>query len=112
MTKMGGQAFIESVPQDLRYAFRILRRDPGFTIFAILIIGLGIGASSTVFSVLNTILVRPLPFKDPSSLVWIANRTKVDGDLSGATVQVGRLLDLRERNSSFSDITGILPSTA
>jgi predicted permease len=103
---MGGRVFIEGVPQDLRYAFRILRRDAGFTTFAILIIGLGIGASSTVFSVLNTLLMRPLPFKDPSSLVWIANRTKVDGDLSGATVQVGRLLDLRERNSSFSDIAG------
>ncbi len=101
-----GLPVMESVLQDLRYAFRTLRRDAGFTTFAILIIGLGIGASSTVFSVLDTLLVRPLPFKDPGSLVWIANRTKVDGDLSGATVQVGRLLDLRERNKSFSDIAG------
>ncbi len=101
-----GPAFIDGVLQDGRYAGRTLRRDAGFTAFAILIIALGIGASSTVFSVLNTLLVRPLPFRDPGSLVWIANRTKLDGDLSGATVQVGRLLDLRERNSSFSDIAG------
>jgi hypothetical protein len=101
-----GMPAMESVLQDMRYALRTLRRDAGFTTFAILIIGLGIGASSTVFSVLDTLLVRPLPFKDPESLVWIANRTKVDGDLSGATVQVGRLLDLRERNKSFTDIAG------
>ncbi len=101
-----GLPAMESVVQDLRYAFRTLRRDAGFTTFAILIIGLGIGASSTVFSVLDTLLVRPLPFKDPGSLIWIANRTQVDGDLSGATVQVGRLLNLRERNKSFSDIAG------
>ena len=101
-----GLPAIESVLQDMRYALRTLRRDASFTIFAVLIIGLGIGASSTVFSVLDTLLARPLPFKDPGGLVWIANRTKVDGDLSGATVQVGRLLALRERNTSFSDIAG------
>ncbi len=88
---------MESLLRDLRYTFRTLRRDAGFTTFAILIIGLGIGASSTVFSVLNTLLVRPLPFKDPGRLVWIANKTTEEGDLSGQTVQVGRLLDLREQ---------------
>ncbi len=97
---------MESLLQDLRYTFRTLRREAGFTTFAILIIGLGIGASSTVFSVLNTLLVRPLPFKHPASLVWIANKTKEENDLSGQTVQVGRLVDLRERNKSFSDIAG------
>ena len=65
-----------------------------------------IGASSTVFSVLDTLLLKPLPFRDPGSLVWIANRTKMDGDLSGATVQVGRMLDFRQRNKSFSDVAG------
>ena len=47
--------------QDLRYAVRTLRRDAGFATFAILIAGLGIGASATVFSVVNTLLLRPLP---------------------------------------------------
>jgi predicted permease len=97
---------LENLRQDLRYAFRTLRRDAGFTTFAILIVGLGIGASSTVFSVLNTLLVQPLPFKDPASLVWIANKTNDEGDLSGQTVQVGRLLDFRRRNRSFSDVAG------
>ena len=59
--------------QDLRYTFRTLCRDPGFTTFAILIVGLGIGASAAVFSVVDTLLLRPLPFHDPERLVWIAN---------------------------------------
>src|SRR6476469_7779719 len=89
--------------QDLRYTFRTLRREAGFTTFAILIVGLGIGASSTVFSVVNALLLRPLPFSDPGRLVWIYNNGK-EGDLSGQTVQVENFLDLRKANSSFSDL--------
>ncbi|HVX65668.1 MAG TPA: ABC transporter permease [Bryobacteraceae bacterium] len=89
--------------QDLRYTLRTLRHEAGFTTFAILIAGLGIGASSTIFSVVNALLLRPLPFRDPGRLVWIANDGK-DGDLSGQTVQVGHFLDLREHNRSFSDM--------
>src|SRR5262249_15879001 len=59
--------------QDIRYAFRTLRRDAGFTMFAVLIVGLGIGASATVFSLVNGVLLRPMPFRDPSSLIWISN---------------------------------------
>src|ERR1700689_1169351 len=84
--------------QDLRYAFRGMRRDVGFTAFTILIAGLGIGASSTVFSVVNALLLRPLPFRDPGRLVWIANQEW--------STQVSNFLDLREQNKSFSDIAG------
>ena len=89
--------------QDLRYAFRTLAKSPGFTVFAILIVGLGIGASATVFSVVNTLLLRPLPFTDPGRLVWIQNGGK-EGDLSSLTVQVDHFLDFREDNKSFSDM--------
>ncbi len=61
----------DSLLQDLRYTFRTLRRDAGFTAFAVLIVGLGIGASATVFSVANALLLRPLPFTDPGSLVGL-----------------------------------------
>src|SRR5262245_25202352 len=95
---------IDSILQDLRYTWRTLRRDAGFTTFAILIVGLGIGASSTVFSFVNALLLRPLPFRDPERLVWIANRD-VSG-LSGQTTQVGHMVDLRAQNQSFADIGG------
>ena len=88
--------------QDLRYTLRSLRRNSGFAVFAILIAGLGVGASSTVFSVVNTLLLRPLPFEKPSELVWIANRDLPD--LSGQTTQVGYLLDLRERTQTMSAV--------
>jgi predicted permease len=101
-TSSGLRSAIESIRQDLRYAFRMLRRDAGFTTFAILIVGLGIGASATVFSVVNAVLVRPLPFRDPQRLVWIVNHDS--SGLSGQTTQVGHLLDLRARNQSFSDL--------
>ena len=79
---------LDSLLQDLRYTFRTLGRDAGFTTFAILIVGLGIGASSTVFSIVNALLLRPLPFRDPGRLVWIANHDETGG-LSGQTTQVG-----------------------
>jgi predicted permease len=101
-----GLPTFESILQDLRYAMRTLRRDLGFAIFTILIIGLGVAASSTVFSVLNSILVRPLPFKDPASLVWVANHADDESNMSARTVQVNRLRALRERNQSFIDIAG------
>jgi predicted permease len=93
-----------SLVQDLRYTFRTLRRDAGFTMFAVAIAGLGIGASSTVFSVVNTLLLRPLPFADPGRLVWIANHES--SGLSGQTTQVGHMLDLRERTQAMSAVAG------
>ena len=95
---------LDSIRQDLRYTFRALGRDRAFTTFAVLIVGLGIGASSTVFSIVNTLLLRPLPFRDPGRLVWIANHNAEDGDMSGATTQVNHFLDFREQNQSFSDV--------
>jgi hypothetical protein len=88
--------------QDLRYTVRGLRREAGFTSFVILIAGLGIGASSTVFSIVDALLLRPLPFRDPDRLVWIANRES--SGLSDQTTQVSHFLDLRETNRSFSDL--------
>jgi len=96
--------WLDSFRKDLRYCFRSLRRDAGFATFAILIVGLGIGASSTLFSVVNALLLRPLPFRDPQRLVWVTNYD-VAG-LSGQTTQVDHLIDLRRQNHSFADMAG------
>ena len=98
-------AWLDTLSRDFKYALRTLRRDLGFATFAILIVGLGIGASSTIFSVVSTLLIRPLPFREPASLVWIANSPATLG-LSVQTMQVGHFLDLREQNKSFSDMAG------
>jgi predicted permease len=96
--------WLDSFVKDLRYSIRSLRRDTGFAAFAILIVGLGIGASSTLFSVVNALLLRPLPFHDPQRLVWVTNYDAAG--LSGQTTQVGHLNDLREQNHSFADMAG------
>jgi len=95
---------LDMLVRDLRYTLRTLRRDAAFTTFAILIAGLGIGASATVFSVVHALLLRPLPFAEPDRLVWIANGDTAG--LSGQTTQVGHMLDLRERAGSLSALAG------
>lgn len=95
---------MERLRQDTRYALRTMRREPGFALFAILIVGLGIAASATVFSVVHTVLIRPLPFEHPQNLVWIANFDKNDEDMSGQTLQVLPFLAYRDRNQSFTDV--------
>ena len=91
--------WIESLANDLKYAFRGMRRNAGSTVFAILIVGLGIGGASTVFSVVNALLLRPLPFRDPGRLVWISNAEDY-------STQAEHFVDLRDQNQSFSDLAG------
>jgi putative ABC transport system permease protein len=100
----GGAPFLENIRRDVRYAVRMLLRDAGFAAFAILIVGLGVGASCTIFSVVNTILLRPLPFRDPGRLVWIANHQDETNDMSGKTSQTDYLLDMRAKNQSYEDL--------
>ena len=84
---LGAIGWPDTLSRDFQYALRTLLRDLGFATFAILIVGLGIGACCTIFSVVNTLLIRPLPFRDPASLVWIANGPAAL-DLSVQTMQV------------------------
>ena len=75
-----------------------MRRNTGFAASTILIAGLGMGASSTVFSVVNALLLRPLLFRDPGRLVWMSN-----GEDATST-QTEHYSDLRALNRSFSDL--------
>jgi len=103
-----GLPFLEVLGQDVRYAARTLRRDYSFALFAILIVGLGVGASCTIFSVVNTLLIHSLPFRDPQRLVWVANHEDATGDMSAKTTQVDHFLDLREKNQSFADMAAYM----
>ncbi|MEZ5283842.1 MAG: ABC transporter permease [Vicinamibacterales bacterium] len=95
---------LDTFAGDLRFALRTLRREWTFALFATLVTGLGIGASTTVFSVAHALLLRPLPFERPEQLVWIANHDTPG--LSGQTTQVDHMLDLREGASSLESLAG------
>ena len=95
---------VEDLTHDVRFAIRMLRRDSAFAASATIIIALGVGASATVFSVADAMLVRPLPFLEPGRLVWIANN--VHSGMSGQTTQVDYLLDLRQQSKSLSELAG------
>ncbi len=94
--------------QDLRYAFRTLGRDRSFTIVAVLILALGIGANIVVFSVVNTILLRPLPFHDSQQLAWFSGNHGAGG-LSDTTYRVDAYEEFQRNNHSFQAMTAFVP---
>ncbi|PYX27567.1 MAG: permease [Acidobacteria bacterium] len=91
--------------QDVRYTFRTLSRDPGFAATSILILALAIGANIAVFSVVNALLLRPLPFPDSRELVWIAPPPTGCG-LSCATYSADAYEEFRAQSRAYQDVTG------
>jgi hypothetical protein len=105
-----GLPWLDILGQDLRYTFRTLRRDRGFTIIAILILGLGIGANVAVFSVVNTILLRPLPFPEPERLVRIVEKGAGTNE-SNKTYTADATQDYQQQNRSFQSVSGYFAFT-
>ncbi|HEV3278516.1 MAG TPA: ABC transporter permease [Terriglobia bacterium] len=104
----GGLPALDVLLQDLRYTFRLMRRDRAFTLIAVLILGLGIGANVAVFSVVNTILLRPLPFRDAKELVWIQGSPKTCG-LSCVTYSVDAFESYQRGQRSLESVTAYMP---
>jgi predicted permease len=96
---------IDILMQDLKYTLRTLWRDPSFTVIAALILALAIGANIAVFSVVNTLLLRPLPFPNAHQLVWIAPPPTKCG-LSCATYSTDAYDTFRVNSRSYQDVTG------
>jgi len=94
----GGSMF--KLLQDVRYAFRLLAKSPGFTAIAILTLALGIGANTAIFSVVNGVLLRPLPFRDPSQLVLIAEKSS----FPVISTSYENYLDWRDQSHSFESM--------
>jgi putative ABC transport system permease protein len=90
----------EAVMQDVKYALRSLARSPGFAVVAILTLALGVGANSAIFSVLNGVLLQPLPYPEPEAIVWL-DEAHEGPDGRPGPVPWANLLDWRERNRSF-----------
>jgi len=102
------QVSLETFGKDLRYAVRGLLRNPGFTVVAVLTLALGIGANTAIFTVVNTFLIRPLPYPEPDRLVSLFERNVV-GDEQQMSVAPGNFLDWQKAATSFERIavTGI-----
>jgi predicted permease len=100
-----GLPWLDVLMQDVRFTLRTLGRDRGFTLIAVIILGLGIGANITVFSVVNTILLRPLPFPNPQQLVRILTKDPKGGE-SSMTYSADATQEFQRLNRSFASVSG------
>jgi len=100
-----GLPFVENLLLDVRYAFRVLRKSPAFTVVALLTLMLGIGANVVVFGVLNAVLLQPLAVSDPQSLYQIRHKQWMIGRL--LTTSYPAFEDFERRNATFSGMAGI-----
>src|SRR4051794_33966812 len=95
---------MQTLWQDLRYGARMLRRQPGFTLVAVLTLAIGIGANTAIFSVVNAVLLRPLPYAEADRLVWLAERHE---EIATRWISYPNFLDWQSRSRSFEAMATI-----
>src|SRR5712664_1989178 len=92
---------MDTLFRDIRYGIRSLLKRPGFTVVALIALALGIGANTAIFSLVNAVLLRPLPFAEPDRLVWMWGNIRNGGNR--ASVSPLDFLDYRKQNKSFEE---------
>ncbi|HXE33349.1 MAG TPA: ABC transporter permease [Verrucomicrobiae bacterium] len=97
--EMWGWTSLERLIEDLRYGARMLRKSPGFTAVAILTLALGIGANTALFSVVNGVLLKPLPYPHPEQLVWLAESKP---NFASGSISFPNFRDWRKDNHTFT----------
>jgi putative ABC transport system permease protein len=103
----GWESLVETSWQDLRLGLRMLRKNPGFTAVAVLTLALGIGANTAIFTVVNGVILKPLPYPQPDRLVMLLEKQLSDGTLG--TVAPSNFFDWREQSHSFDKMAAIDP---
>ncbi|MEW6210921.1 MAG: ABC transporter permease [Acidobacteriota bacterium] len=98
-----GVSFFDALWQDLRYGFRVLRKKPAFTLVALIVLALGIGANTAIFSVVYGVLLRPLPYERGEEIVFARQQAPQAG-ITNAPFSVKELNDYREQNQSFQSL--------
>ena len=96
---------METLFRDIRYGIRGLLKRPGFTAIALIALALGIGANTAIFSLVNAVLLRPLPFSEPDRLVWIFGNIRNGGNR--ASVSPLDFLDYRQQNTAFEEFAAM-----
>ena len=92
---------MEGLLKDIRYSIRGLRKRPGFTLLMVLVLGFAIAANTSIFSIVNAVILKPLSFKDPNQLVWIWATRK---NVNRAFFSIPNFIDTRDQNQTLAEV--------